>query len=83
MEHKVSTQAVKTQLRGSLLKATAEQRPEMLIRMALLCGAAFDEDMDRMAIIVDELLTEFDISDASVLEAIEATPMLSEVWPKG
>jgi hypothetical protein len=37
-------------IRDSLLKADAVQRPEMLIRMALLRGAAFDEDMNRMAI---------------------------------
>jgi hypothetical protein len=67
----------------SLLKADPDARPEMLIRLALLWGAAFDEDMDRMAHIVDELLTKFDISDTSVIEAIGKSPLLREEWPRG
>jgi hypothetical protein len=51
-----------------------------LIRLALLWGASFNAGADQVTAAMEGLRREFGISEASILEAIKASPLLSEVW---
>jgi hypothetical protein len=74
-------QSMMAQLRDNLSKMNPDKRPEALIRLCLLWGARYNASPDEMTAMMDQLRQEFGISESAVLEAIEASPLLSKIWP--
>jgi hypothetical protein len=76
-------EGLKSQLRQALIVAKAHKRPVALIRLTLLHGAQCNGSADEVTALMEKLREVFHISEGAVYDAIKASPLLSEIWPRG